>query len=250
MKGPRMTAQFDSQDPRDPSQQSSHEYENYVPEREFVLMPFFRRIGRRLGFGRNPAEQSTYAEPPEETRSELPPVEQAPLSPAPVAQQEPVETEIAPAVVTFHSGAAGVGEDRDAAYPISTVDPAQTPAHGVVSSLQLAAVKISGALSGSAQWLKRRREQILQAIKPREIPAEDLVQVPQKEPIPFPHSESPAWNEERQLAAETPGSATPTAEEADAQLTVPALQRELAWDEPSSEPQHVAMTPRQTSAAP
>ena len=249
MKGPRMTAQFDSQDPRDPSQQSSHEYENYVPEREFVLMPFFRRIGRRLGFGGNPAEQSTYAEPPEEATSELPPVEQADLPPAPVAQQE-VEAEIAPAVVTFHSGAASASEDKDAAYPISTVDPAQTPAHGIVSSIELAAEKISGTLSGSAQWLQRRREQVLHAIKPREIPAEDLVQVPQKEPIQFPHSESPAWNEERQLAAETPRSATPTAEEADAQLTVPALQRELAWDEPSSEPQHVAMAPQQTSAAP
>src|SRR6185312_7726656 len=118
MKGPRMTAQFDSQDPRDPSQQSSHEYENYVPEREFVLMPFFRRIGRRLGFGGNPAEQSTYAEPPEEATSELPPVEQADLPQAPVAQQE-VEAEIAPAVVTFHSGAASASEDKDAAYPIS-----------------------------------------------------------------------------------------------------------------------------------
>lgn len=245
-----MTAQFDSQDPRDPSQPSSNDYETYVPEREFVLMPFFRRIGQRVGFGRNPAEQSIYAEQLEDAGSEVPPVEQAPLPPAPVAQQESAATEITPAVVTFHC-AASIGENREEAYPISTVEPAPMPAHRIVSSLEHAAEKISGALSGSAQWLERRQEKILHAIKPREVPAEDLVQVPQKEPIPFPKTESLARNEERHSAAEMPHSETPPAEQADVQLTVPAaLQRELAWEEHSSEPPLVAMAPQETSIAP
>jgi hypothetical protein len=50
------------------SQQPTDLDEYYVPEREFVLMPLFRRIGRMLGFKR--AEEPEYVYSPEITREE------------------------------------------------------------------------------------------------------------------------------------------------------------------------------------
>lgn len=72
----RITPEDNSQDPNQTHQQSL-QYEEaqptdfdkyYVPEREFVLMPLFRRIGRMLGIKQ--AEEPEYVYAPETTRDE------------------------------------------------------------------------------------------------------------------------------------------------------------------------------------
>lgn len=236
-----MTAQFDSQDPRDPSQQASDDYENYVPEREFVLMPLFRRIGQHLGFGRSSAKEPSYAEiaPPQTMASE-----EMPVQPAPISPQQPAEAELAP-MVQFDSDFEIPTDSRSEAR-LAKADVAQILKRSIVAPLREVSTKLSNRLSGAAQWLEPKIQTLLQHARPSEVGAE----VSHNEPIPFPPVESSAYDEERQVEATEPLPETPAVAEIDEHLTVPALQREMAWEERSSEPHSPMLASEAKSIAP
>lgn len=221
-----MTAQFDSQDPRDFNQQTSAEDENYVPEREFVLMPYFRRIGQRLGFRRSSAPESIYSQQLQEKPSQLIAAEEALLPPVSPIEQLPPEPELIASVPTYDSANTS---------PASAVDPAQAAQEGVVVSFD------------------RKEDESLRKAKTPDLsatpdPGDDLSQLPPTKPILLPKIESSAPAEKPQPAAATPAHEAPR--EPDAQLTVPALQRELAWQEHSSGPHPFALAAEQKTLSP
>jgi hypothetical protein len=229
-----MTALFDSQEPRDPSQQSPDEYDTYVPEREFVLMPLFRRIGERLGLRRSVTEEPVHiAHAPipteqqvEKARVEPVVAEQAPVAPASMVAQ-PAEPEIAISALSVDSEAAPL-ESEALADPVASLIKAETPKRSIAAPVVELSRKASGALSGAAHWLAEKQEAILHRAKAPEILAEDLLRGPQKEPIPFPKTE-PAPPIIEPASERDP--APSVAHDVDESFAVPALQREIAWAE-------------------
>jgi hypothetical protein len=79
--GSRESAGFVYDDPNLPQEAES----SYVPEREFVLMPLFRRIGELLGVRRHQEPEYTYASAPETQHTET----RLPQEIAGAAQHEP-----------------------------------------------------------------------------------------------------------------------------------------------------------------
>jgi hypothetical protein len=226
-----MTALFDPQDPRDSCQQSPDEYDTYVPEREFVLMPLFRRIGERLGLRRNPLQEPIHiAETPiqqiENVNAESMIAEPAPVPPASSVAQ-PAEPEIVSPALNVSSEAEPL-ESKDLADPVSNLNKAEAPRRSMAAPVTEASRRVSGALSGAAHWLAEKQEAILQRAKAPEIPAEDLLRGPQKEPIPFPKTEPVLAIAE---PAREPELGAPPARGLDESYAVPALQREIAWAE-------------------
>lgn len=232
-----MTAQFDSQDPQDSGQQSSNDYENYVPEREFVLMPFFRRIGEMFGSRRSPAAEPNYAAqiveeaPPEQFTSEEPPVTQI-LT----AQDESRNPE----------SASPVAESVDA-LPFEAPEHEPIPEPSRIAPLLDAAKNFSDAFSAANQWAERKTSDIFR--RPQTAETGSAAPATPKEPIPFPTIEPAATTQQLETATAQPEEQASPAIEADAQLTVPALQREMAWEHSSES--HVLVPPAaQQSASP
>lgn len=233
-----MTAQFDSQDPQDSGQQTSDAYENYIPEREFVLMPLFRRIGQMFRRGHSPAEEPNDAvamveeAPREQFAMEEPPAIEAPVALQEKPKLEAVSLEASPAQ-TLHASEVQSFEGKDGACPVSSPEHASPSDASPFAPLSQAAQAVSGAFSAAAQWSERKKNEILRRTQANETNAAAPATL--KEPIPFPTIEPAAMTQPPEITAVPPPQQAAPEIQADAQLTVPALQREMAWEDSPSE---------------